>query len=306
MKRVLGRLISMIPVLLGVTLLIFIMLRIVPGDPVSVLLGEHYSQQTIERLTRVMNLDKPLFEQFLSYVGGALRGDLGVSYAMKEPVTKLILDAFPHTVKLALMAAAIAWVIGLIAGIISAVHENKAPDRIFMAFSLMGVSVPIFMSSLVLQYLLAFKWKILPLTSNGSWVSMILPAIALGWNSAGSIARMTRSSLVDVLQADYIDTARAKGLTKWAVILGHALKNSMLPVITMMALQLSSMMSGAVITESIFAIPGIGRLATQAIQNRDMPLLQGTILFTTVLVILGNLAADLLYSVMDPRIRRER
>lgn len=306
MKRVLGRLISMIPVLLGVTLLIFIMLRIVPGDPVSVLLGEHYSQQTIERLTRAMNLDKPLFEQFLSYVGGALRGDLGVSYAMKEPVTKLILDAFPHTVKLALMAAAIAWVIGLIAGIISAVHENKAPDRIFMAFSLMGVSVPIFMSSLVLQYLLAFKWKILPLTSNGSWVSMILPAIALGWNSAGSIARMTRSSLVDVLQADYIDTARAKGLTKWAVILGHALKNSMLPVITMMALQLSSMMSGAVITESIFAIPGIGRLATQAIQNRDMPLLQGTILFTTVLVILGNLAADLLYSVMDPRIRRER
>ena len=306
MKRVLGRLISMIPVLLGVTLLIFIMLRIVPGDPVSVLLGEHYSQQTIERLTRAMNLDKPLFEQFLSYVGGALRGDLGVSYAMKEPVTKLILDAFPHTVKLALMAAAIAWIIGLIAGIVSAVNENKAPDRIFMAFSLMGVSVPIFMSSLVLQYLLAFKWKILPLTSNGSWVSMILPAIALGWNSAGSIARMTRSSLVDVLQADYIDTARAKGLTKWAVILGHALKNSMLPVITMMALQLSSMMSGAVITESIFAIPGIGRLATQAIQNRDMPLLQGTILFTTVLVILGNLAADLLYSVMDPRIRRER
>ena len=146
--------------------------------------------------------------------------------------------------------------------------------------------------------------KLLPLTSDGSLVSMILPAIALGWNSAGSIARMTRSSLIEVMQADYIDTARAKGLGRSAVILGHALKNSMLPVITMMALQLSSMMSGAVITESIFTIPGIGRLATQAIMNRDMPLLQGTILFTTIIVILGNLAADGLYSVLDPRIRR--
>jgi peptide/nickel transport system permease protein len=134
---------------------------------------------------------------------------------------------------------------------------------------------------------------------------MILPAVALGWNSAGSIARMTRSSLLEVMQADYIDTARAKGVTQRAVILGHALKNSMLPVITMMALQLSSMMSGAVITESVFAIPGIGRLATEAIQKRDMPLLQGTVLFTTIIVVLGNLAADLLYSVLDPRIRKE-
>jgi peptide/nickel transport system permease protein len=294
----------MIPVLLGVMLLIFVLLRIVPGDPVSILLGEHYSQETIERLTRAMNLDKPLFEQFVSYVAGALRGDLGVSYAMKRPVTELILRAFPYTLKLTVLAIIFAWGIGLTTGIIAAITKNKTPDRIFMAFSLAGVSMPIFMTALILQYLFAFKLKLVPVTSNGSMVSMILPAIALGWNSAGSVARMTRSSLIDVMMSDYIDTARAKGLTRSAVIFRHALKNSMLPVITMMTLQLSSMLSGAVVTESIFAIPGIGRLATDAIQNRDMPLLQGTILFTTILVMLGNLLADLLYTVLDPRIRK--
>ena len=304
MKRVLGRLLSMIPVLLGVMLLIFIMLRVVPGDPISILLGEHYSQETVERLTRAMNLDKPLFEQFVSYVAGALRGDLGVSYAMKRPVTELILRAFPYTLKLTVLALIFAWGIGLTTGIIAAITKNKAPDRIFMAFSLAGVSMPIFMAALILQYFLAYRLKLVPVTSNGSLVSMILPAIALGWNSAGSVARMTRSSLIDVMMSDYIDTARAKGLTRSAVIFRHALKNSMLPVITMMTLQLSSMLSGAVVTESVFAIPGVGRLATDAIQNRDMPLLQGTILFTTILVMLGNLLADLLYTVLDPRIRK--
>ena len=245
MKRVLGRLLSMIPVLLGVMLLIFIMLRVVPGDPISILLGEHYSQETVERLTRAMNLDKPLFEQFVSYVAGALRGDLGVSYAMKRPVTELILRAFPYTLKLTVLALVFAWGIGLTTGIIAAITKNKAPDRIFMAFSLAGVSMPIFMAALILQYFLAYRLKLVPVTSNGSLVSMILPAIALGWNSAGSVARMTRSSLIDVMMSDYIDTARAKGLTRSAVIFRHALKNSMLPVITMMTLQLSSMLSGA-------------------------------------------------------------
>lgn len=305
MKSAVKRVISMIPVLLGVMLLIFIMLRIVPGDPVTVLLGEHYSQETIDRLTAAMKLDRPLLEQFISYVLGVLKGDLGISYVSKRPVTMMILQALPYTVKLALMAAAFAWVIGLFAGIIAAVKENKIPDRIFMAFSLAGVSVPVFMSALLLQYIFAFRLKWFPITSDGSILSMLLPAIALGWNSAGSIARLTRSSLIEVMQADYIDTARAKGLKRRSVIFGHALKNSLLPVITMMAIQLSSMLSGAVITESVFGIPGIGRLATTSISNRDMPLLQGTILFTTVVIILGNLIADLLYSVLDPRIRSQ-
>ena len=306
MRAFLKRLLSMVPVLIGVILLVFIMLRIVPGDPVAILLGEHVSQDKIERLTAAMGLDKPFIEQFFQYIAGAIRGDLGTSYKTSRAVTEMITEAFPYTLRLALMAALFAWVIGLAAGIIAAIRHNRLPDRLFMGFSLMGVSMPVFITALILQYVFAYRLKIFDLlyVTDKEILSMILPAIALGWNSAGSIARMTRSSLLEVMQADYIDTARAKGVRQMNVILRHALKNAMLPVITMMALQLSSMLSGAVITESIFSIPGIGKLATDAITWRDMPLLQGTVLFTTVIVILGNLAADLLYSVLDPRIRK--
>ena len=296
MKSVIKRILGTIPVLIGVVLLIFIMLRIVPGNAAAMLLGEHVDQATIDRLTEVMGLDKPVIVRFFDYLAGAIHGDLGISYKYNRAVTDMIIEAFPYTLELALLAALFAWVLGLGTGIIAAIRQNSLVDHLFMGVSLAGVSMPIFMVALLLQYLFAFKIKAFPLTLDGTFLSMILPAIALGWNSAGSIARMTRSSLLEVMQADYIDTARAKGLRKQAVILGHALKNSMLPVITM---------SGAVITESIFAIPGIGRLATTAIQNRDMPVLQGTVLFTTVLVIAGNLIADLLYSVLDPRIRKE-
>ena len=300
MKSVIKRILGTIPVLIGVVLLIFIMLRIVPGNAAAMLLGEHVDQATIDRLTEVMGLDKPVIVQFFDYLAGAIHGDLGISYKYNRAVTDMIIEAFPYTLELALLAALFAWVLGLGTGIIAAIRQNSLVDHLFMGVSLAGVSMPIFMVALLLQYLFAFKIKAFPLTLDGTFLSMILPAIALG-----SIARMTRSSLLEVMQADYIDTARAKGLRKQAVILGHALKNSMLPVITMMALQFSGMLSGAVITESIFAIPGIGRLATTAIQNRDMPVLQGTVLFTTVLVIAGNLIADLLYSVLDPRIRKE-
>ncbi|MCD7770007.1 MAG: ABC transporter permease [Oscillospiraceae bacterium] len=304
MKQFLKRLLGTIPVIIGVVLLIFLMLRIIPGDAVSVLLGDHVSQDTIDRLTAAMGLDKPMWQQFVSYIGNLFKGDLGISYTYGRSVSEMIMEAFPYTVKLTAMAIVFAWGFGLLAGIISAIRQNKLLDRLFMGLSLMGLSMPVFMTSLFLQYLLAFKLGWFSLVSDGSWPTMILPAIALGWNSAGSIARMTRSSLVEVMQADYIDTAKAKGLRYRAVILGHGLKNAMLPVITMMALQLSSMLSGAVITESIFAIPGIGRLATTAITNRDMPVLQGTVIFTTIIVIAGNLLADLLYSVLDPRIRK--
>ena len=304
MKYFLKRVIGTIPVLLGVVLLIFVMLRIIPGSPVLMLLGEHYDQATIDRLTAAMGLDRPMIVQFVDYITGALSGDLGISYKYSRPVTDMIMESLPYTIRLAVMAALFAWIMGLVTGVIAAVKKNNIIDRLFMGISLLGVSMPIFMTSLVLQYIFSFKLEILPMTEDGTFLSMILPSIALGWNSAGSIARMTRSSLIEVMQADYIDTARAKGLLRGAVIIKHALKNSLLPVVTMMALQLSSMLSGAVITESVFAIPGIGRLATAAIQNRDMPVLQGTVLFTTVIVIAGNLLADLLYSVLDPRIRK--
>lgn len=305
LKKIVKRLLLSLPILFFVVLLIFIMLRVVPGDPVTTMMGEHVDLRTIEKIKLEMGLDKPLYIQFFKYILNIFRGDFGTSYRLNRNVSQIIIEAFPNTLKLALSSAFFAWLLGISTGIISAIYKNKWIDRLFMTNALLGVSMPIFMLALVLQYLLAFKFPIFPVSGYDSIATMILPAIALGWNSAGSIARMTRSSLVEVMKEDYIRTARSKGLLEKEVIIGHALKNAMLPVVTMMALQLSSLLSGAVITESIFGIAGIGRLAVNAIESRDMPLLQGTVIFTTALIIFGNLFADILYSLIDPRIREE-
>ena len=304
LKNIGRRVLQTLIVLFCVSLAIFVLLHIVPGDAISTMMGEHAKAETIERLTKEMNLDKPFYIQFLYYIKDICTGNFGTSYKLNKPVTELLAVAFPNTVILAVMAAVFAWVLGIVCGIIAAVKKDGILDRLFMGFSLLGVSIPVFMVAMLLQYFSAYKLKWVDISGVKNWTGFILPAIALGWNSAGSIARLTRSTLVEVLQEDYIDTAKAKGLGRAAVILLHALRNAMLPVITMMAIQISSLLSGAVITETIFSINGIGRLAVDAISSRDIPLLQGTVLFTTVLVILGNLIADCLYSVLDPRIRK--
>ena len=304
-KNILARILQAILVMLGVALLIFIMLRIVPGDAIVTMMGEHAKLETIERMTRELGLDQPVYVQFWRYITGALRGDFGTSYALNRSVSELIGLAFPNTLRLAVAAAIVAWITGIICGIIAAVKKNGILDHLFMGFSLLGVSVPVFMVAMVLQYFLAYRLKLLPISGVDGWQGYILPAIALGWNSSGSIARLTRSTLLEVLQEDYIDTARAKGHRQLGVITVHALRNALLPVITMMAVQLSSLLSGAVICETVFSVNGIGRLVVQAIEGRDIPLLQGTILFSTLLVILGNLIADCLYAALDPRISKE-
>jgi len=304
-KFIIKRILIAIPVLIGVMLIIFLMLNVVPGDPVTLMMKEHIKPELIERMKVEMGLDDPVMVRFLNYIKSAAHGDFGVSYKLNRNVTDLILNAFPHTVKLTIFAALIAWLIGIPAGIISAVKQNSLIDRFLMSFSLVGVSMPVFWAALMLQYFLAFKWRLLPVSGYTTWRHMIMPAIVLGWSSAGSIARLTRSSLLEIMKNDFVRTARAKGLKENGVVVGHALKNALLPVVTMMAIQVASLLSGAVITESVFGIPGIGRLAVNAIQTRDMPLLQGTVVFTTVIIICGNLIADLLYSVIDPRIRVE-
>ena len=278
--NILKRVVQTVFILLGVAFLIFLMLRIIPGNAIVTMMGEHTNPEAIERMTAELGLDQPFYVQFWMYLKGVLTGDLGTSYSLNRPVSDLIGAAFPNTVRLAIAAAVVAWVVGILCGIIAAVKKNGILDHTFMGFSLLGVSVPVFMVAMVLQYLLAYKLKWFPISSgNAGWIGYVLPAIALGWNSAGSIARLTRSTLMEVLQEDYIDTARAKGYRQLYVILHHALRNAVLPVITMMAVQ--------------------------AIEGRDIPLLQGTILFSTLIVILGNLIADCLYSVLDPRIRKE-
>ena len=303
LKELPKRLAGILLVLLGVVLLIFVMLRVIPGDPATVLLNDHVSQATIEKLTKSMGLDKSLPEQFLSYIAGILKGDLGRSYYLQRPVSDLILEALPYTVKLSLLAILFAWTLGIASGIISALYNEKLPDYLFRGAALLGISVPVFMVALFLQYLFYYRLSLLPLTWNGSLPSLIMPAIALGWNSAGSVARLMRSSLMEELKAPYMDTAGAKGLVYKRAVLTHALRNAALPVITMMALQFSGMLSGAVITESVFSIPGLGQLALTAVQTRDMPLLQGTVLFTAALIALGSIVSDIINMLLDPRLR---
>ena len=298
------RLVQAVIVLAGVMLLIFIMLRIVPGNPVETLMGEHANQETIARVSEEMGLDQPLHIQFFRYLSSALQGDFGTSFTLGKPVSRLLRSAFVNTLILALFAALFAWIIGIGCGVLAAVTKNRLPDRIFTGFSLLGISLPVFMAAMFLQYVFAFRLRWLPISGADSWTGFILPGIALGWNSAGQIAQMTRVTLLETLQEDYIDTALAKGLSPARTVVRHALRNAMLPVLTMMAIQLSGLLSGAVITETVFSLNGLGRLMVQAISGRDIPLLQGTALFTTGIVILGSLAADCLYAVLDPRIRK--
>ena len=293
-------------VLLGVALMIFLMLRVIPGNAIATKMGEHADRATVQRLTEELGLDQPMHVQFWRYLAGAVRGDFGTSYTLGRPVAELMGTAFRYTLILSAGAALFAWVTGLICGVLAAVRQNSLVDRLFMGFSLLGVSMPVFLAAMLLQYLVGYQLKWLPIAGvEGDWTGYILPAIALGWNSAGSVARLVRSTLTEVLAEDYIDTARAKGRGKLGILVFHALKNAMLPILTVMAMQFSGLLSGAVITETVFSINGLGRLAVQAISGRDIPLLQGTALFATAVVILGNLVADCLYATLDPRIRGE-
>lgn len=305
-KYILNRLLISIPILLCVTFLVFVLLNVVPGDPVALMMKEKVSADVVARVRAQMHLDDPWIIRYFRFLWGLLHGDLGTSYKLQRSVTDLILQAFPRTMVLAFSAALVSWIIGIPAGILSAIRQYSVTDYFFMGFSLVGVSMPVFWSALLFQYVFALKLGWLPVAGFYGWRYVIMPAIVLGWSSAGLIARLTRSSLLDVMRNDYIRTARSKGARELAVITGHALKNALLPVVTIMAIQVASLLSGAVITESVFGIPGVGRVAVDAIKSRDMPLLQGSVLFATILVILGNLVADILYSLLDPRIRLEK
>lgn len=297
------RLLVSVPVILGISLITFLLLNVIPGDPIALMMKEHISPDVVERVRAQMHLDDPAYLRFFRFIWDALHGDFGVSYKLNRSVTTLLMDAFPNTLLLAVSGALVSWIIGIPAGVLSAVKKRSLLDNYIMGFSLLGVSIPVFWAGLLFQYIFAMMLGVLPVSGFSGPEYVIMPAIVLGWSSAGTIARLTRSSLLEVMRNDYIRTARAKGNVELQVIVQHALKNAMLPVVTVMALQVAGLLSGAVITESVFGIPGIGRLAVNAIQNRDMPLLQGTVMFTTVLVIVGNLVADVMYSLIDPRIK---
>ena len=304
LSYIIKRILIAIPILIGIVFLIFAMLQIVPGNPIAVMMKEKANPEVIANLTERMHLNDPWYIRFVRYIWDALHGDFGISYKMKNrEVSDMIMDAFPNTVKLTVAALIIAWVIGIPTGIISAVKRGSWLDSVLMTFSLCGVSMPTFWVALLFQYVFGHTLRILPISGFSSFEHLIMPAFVLGWSYSGSIARMTRTNLLEAMHNDYIRTARAKGLKESGVIRLHALKNAMMPVVTMMAMQVAGILSGAVMTETIFSIPGLGRITVDAIKNRDMPLLQGSTIFAAALIILGNLVADIAYSFLDPRIR---
>ena len=279
LKYIVKRILISIPLMIAVVLIVFLMLQVLPGNPVSVMMGEKANPAVIERVTEEMGLNRPVLVRFCDYIVDALSGDLGTSYKLSRPISSLIAEAFPNTLKLAITSALVAWIIGIPAGIVSAIKKDTLLDRTLMGFSLVGISLPVFWGAMLLQFIFGYTLGWLPISGYSTPAHMILPAIILGWSSSGTIARLTRSSLLGIMKNDYIRTARAKGLIESMVVVKHGLKNAMIPVVTMMAMQFASLLSGAVITESVFGIGGIGQLMVSAVNTRDMPLLQGSVIF---------------------------
>ena len=303
---VLRRLVGLVPVLLGVTLLVFAMVWVSPGDPVLAILGESaqgIDRASLEELRRAYGLDRPLAVQYLDYLGSVLQGDLGVSVRSGRTVVAEIATRLPATLLLAGAGMTIAIAIGLSLGVVAALRRGTWIDYLAVLVALLGVSVPVFWSGLLMMMLFALTLEWLPASGIGSWRHLVMPAAAIGFASSAFIARITRSSMVDVLRQDYVRTARAKGLPPARVDLGHALRNALLPVVTVVGLQFGSLLGGAVLTETVFAWPGIGRMLVDAIRSRDRPLVQGTVLFVATGFILVNLLVDLSYAALNPRIR---
>ena len=298
-----GRLLYALPVVFLVVSLVFFLIHLVPGDPVQQMLGERARSADVERMRHDLGLDQPLVTQYGRYLGRMVRGDLGHSLRFNAPVTGIILARYPATIELTAAALLVALLLSIPAGVQAAVHRGRWPDRLLGFVSLLGLSFPNFALGPVLILIFSVEIGWLPVSGSGSLLHLILPAVTLGGALAAILTRMVRTSVIEELGQDYVRTARAKGLTERRVRYKHALRNGLIPVVTLLGLQLGALLSGAMVTETIFAWPGIGRLTLQAINSRDYPLVQGCFLTIAVTYILVNLLTDLFYTVADPRIR---
>ncbi|MDB4897033.1 MAG: Glutathione transporter permease [Firmicutes bacterium] len=303
LKYILRRLAGAIPVFLGVSVLVFLMVHMIPGDPVRYLLGEFATPEAEATLRAQMGLNDPLPLQYLHYLSRVITGDLGTSLITRVSVSAELTNRVPLTLTLAALSMLIGLVGGMLAGVIAAIRQNTVLDYGVMSLALIGISAPSFWIALVLMYVFAFRLSLFPVSGYSGIHSLILPACTLGALTAGSIARMTRSSLLEVLRQDFVRTARAKGLPQRLVVFKHALKNALLPVTTLVGLQFGGLLGGSVITETVFALPGVGSYAIQAIGQRDFPVIQSVVLFSAVVFVCANLAVDLLYGYLDPKIR---
>jgi peptide/nickel transport system permease protein len=299
----LGRLAQSVLVLVNVTLVVFVLLRVVPGDPVRLVLGMDASEDMVRRARTQLGFDDPLYVQYLRFVAGMASGDLGDSIRFRRPVTGLILDRLPATLELTLVAIGIAMVVAVPAGVYAALKRGRAVDRVVTAAALVGQAVPVFWLGIMLITLFSVKLGWLPTSGRGSVAQLIMPGLTLATYVMALLARLTRSNMLDVLREQYLQTARAKGLREFLVVYKHGLTAAAVPIVTVLGLQVGALLSGAVVTETVFNWPGIGTLALQAIYQRDYPVVQGVVVMSAVVFVCVNFLVDLLYRYLDPRIR---
>lgn len=305
-KYIARRLLLFIPVILGVVFIVFTLLAITPGDPAKMVLGQGATPETVEAMRHQMGLDQPFLVRFFNYLKDlVLHLDIGISYSTKMPVMDSIRAALPYTVRLAFCAVIVGMIFGIPVGIISAIKQYSVFDNISMILALIGLSMPVFWLGLLLIIFFSVNLRWLPSSGFDTIKEMILPSLALGAQSVAIFARMTRSSMLEVVRQDYIRTVRAKGQKELAIIFGHTLRNSLIPIITVIGLQFGTLLGGALLTESVFSIPGIGRLMVDSIKNRDYPMVQGGVLVIALLFSAVNLIVDLVYGFVDPRIRSQ-
>ena len=301
-KYLLKRLLQAIGVIFAISLITFFILNIVPGDPVQLMLGDFATPDAIEAYRHQMGLDKPVMIQYLNWLKGMLTGDFGTSYYKHTAVLTLLSNAFSLTARLAVFAYALALLIGLTFGILAAVMHNSVVDRLLMTLAVTGISAPNFWIAIILQIVFGLTLKWFPLSGTATWQCYVLPAVALGLRYAASIARITRTSMLEVMQQDYMRTARAKGLGTWTIIMRHAFRNALVPVVTVAGTDLGNILTGSMLIESVFAINGIGKLMIDSINQRDLPLVQGGVMYIAVICVVIYFIVDMLYAVIDPRI----
>jgi peptide/nickel transport system permease protein/oligopeptide transport system permease protein len=298
------RLAASVGVLLGMVLIVMLLMDIIPGDPAALMLGESATPEMVANLRHQLGLDQPIYVRYFQYVGRLLQGDLGRSVREMSEVSRLIAATWPNTLLLTVVAMTLSLLIGLPLGVLSAAKSGSWLDHASRLLSLLGLCMPVFWIGLVLMFVFALTLGWFPTTGSGSAAHLVLPAVTLAAYSVASLARMTRSSLLEVLGEDYVRTARAKGLPYWKVITRHGLPNALIPIVTVFGMQVGQLMGGAILTETVFAWPGLGRLMVGAILGRDYPLLQGTILVFAGAYILINLLVDLSYGLIDPRVSK--
>ena len=299
----LKRILQAIGVVFCISLITFFVLNIVPGNPVEIMLGEFADKATIARVTHEMGLDQPIYIQYINWLKNMLTGEFGTSYFQNKPVIDILTSSFAVTAKLAGIAYVLAVVLGVFVGVVAAVNRGRWLDSLLMTISVFGISAPAFWIAIILQIVICLQLNLLPLSGINRFASFILPGIALGTRYAASIARITRTSMLEVLSQDYIRTAQAKGLKQRAVIIKHALRNALIPIITIAGTDLGNILTGSVLVESVFSIPGIGKMLVDSINTRDLPIVQGGVMYIAVICVVMYLVVDILYTVVDPRIR---